>query len=109
MKVRTQFSANLGFERDGALSITRDAPINWPVASIECNESIGTLTMRNAWRQKHWMFRHEQNVVDEEWSIKGRIRVGVPAPEMGAVVSIECLNRVAIRRVEHTVCLLRRF
>lgn len=65
--------------------------------------------MRNAWRQRHRLFCHEQDVVDEERSAKGRIRVSVPTPESGAVVGIERVNGEVVWRVDHPVGLQQRF
>lgn len=55
------------------------------------------------------LFRHEQDVVDEERSAKGRISVSVPTPEPGAVVGIERVNGEVVWRVDHAVGLQRRF
>ena len=50
--------------------------------------------MRNAWRQRHRLFCHEQDVVDEERSAKGRIRVSAPTPESGAVMDTQRIQPV---------------
>jgi len=65
--------------------------------------------VRNAWRQRHRLFCHEQDVVDEERSAKVRIRVSVPTPESGAVMGIERVNGEVVWRVDHAVGLQRRF